>query len=279
MTTKTTTTTSDADKAAAIVAAGIAADAEQGVDVLTILQKGSSAAFGRLLSLLNKAQPPAQPAGDEGASKDEGGEEEEDENEGGEEEDEDENKGGDDEGAGYEDMNLAVYQGPGEEVLVDLTEYLERTMKQVTASVARMNALSAELAGVTALAKASLRRLDILEKAQQQQLELLHATAGAVTEGHQLLAKGVAQQFERLLEVPAPAVNFNRPPQAKRVPVVDAALIGGSRDTERQLLAKAMTLRIITHDQAELFRRERRFSPIDTHSNEIRGKVEALSST
>jgi hypothetical protein len=242
------------------IAKEIAADGAANDNALSLLSKGISDGFTKLAELIKgKAKMDEDEEGDE---KEEGGDDDTDEKE----------EGGGDE-PGYQDMDKAAPAADDTQTF-DVTSFLLST----TADIALLRKASA----------AKDRQIDLLSKKIDRLSEQNSQLAGMIitaAEGNAAmlgpLAKAMADTRTALLNAPAAPItpsrftNANRPPPA--LIAAQSAYIGGSHDSERVALAKALHEGVIDAHANDSWRKMRIFSTDAEHDAEMRAKVAALA--
>lgn len=213
---------------------------------------------------MNKAEEPPMDD-DEG---DEDGDEEGGEGEEGADED------GDDDSAGYEDLLK------GNDGDIDATEFLLQVGNDVTSLRKQVRNLTG---GIARLMKGQKEDRELIR-------DLLGLTAAGVESGAKgtaVLAKGVIALRDAVATIPEPGHGYRgRRPAANdrlrhEVPptdvVGDGFHLGGSVMSEKVLLAKAISAKIINTNQLRAFKANREFAIEEADTVRIRKQIEELA--
>lgn len=258
--------------------------------VTQLLAKGMNDAFGQMakiaedsLALLKGRAAPAAPKEEpasEGSDNAEGKGEGEDEDDKGEE--------GED-APGYQDMQLAVPDGALDLAdptkALDVTKFIFDTGACVRDIARASNAQAAVIITFGERMEKAVAKIEAQDSLIATLIDQNIALGKLVADSNGAsasilgpLAKAVADTRELLQNIPGPGITPLRFPR-KEVPAPDAAYIGGTRERELQVLAKAERLEKIDTDQLNYFKRTRRFSALDAEHAQIRATLDALALT
>lgn len=169
---------------------------------------------------------------------------------------------------GYEDMQLSVQPPAGVDNVLDVTAFVFKTAAAIESLTKSVKATRAENAELKQMLAKSL-------KAQETLGELLVKSTQATIDLVAPLAKGISDTHESLMQIPAAGITPARFPGRAPAPA-DVVLIGGTKRSEAQALAKGLRTGVIDPAAKVLFEKTRKFAADEAQHQAIRTQLDTI---